>query len=549
MRTPALAIGWAIWCQNRRGLIACAMVLLVMAVAYPFLFSFTRSPAVVIGSTMPLVFVFARVLNSLLVVEEPGSLTSRSPRHRFVFPVRTHTLVFWPMLYGWVIAGLLWLTTAGLIYRSSGFQTPLLLPALVMATLMVWVQALSWLPIPISPLRAVITFVVLAALAGLPVWLAYSDWNSPALITTVLIGCTAIAYPFGVIAVESDRRGEVWRIWPERVGRERDATTSARSSRRRPFRSAGEAQFWYEWRCHGLVLPGFVGLVLFPITLILIHIAFTAGQPLNPIVFLILLTVLILMPVIMAGSMGLGMGLMAPMFGVNSRRSLAFVAIRPMTSGGLVAAKFRMAIASVLITWAVVAVVGTLWMVIAGNALGLAAVARAFFQPFANPKGLALIVLAAVLLPALTWKLLTGGFACSLSGRRWIGDSVVLVYLPIIVGLNAAGFWLVNHPEELPRLFSILPYVVVCAAIPKGTFAIVTFRSALHRGLITWSTVGRVLGIWLAQSACGFACVLLGPTTSPLAISTPIILLSILAFVPLCRFALAPLAFDWNRHR
>ena len=53
MRTPALAIGWAIWCQNRRVLAACAVALLVMAVAYPFLFSFTRSPAVVFTSTVP----------------------------------------------------------------------------------------------------------------------------------------------------------------------------------------------------------------------------------------------------------------------------------------------------------------------------------------------------------------------------------------------------------------------------------------------------------------------------------------------------------------
>ena len=47
-----------------------------MAIAYPFLFSFTRSPAVVIASTMPLIAVFAFVLNSLLVVDEPGSLSS-----------------------------------------------------------------------------------------------------------------------------------------------------------------------------------------------------------------------------------------------------------------------------------------------------------------------------------------------------------------------------------------------------------------------------------------------------------------------------------------
>jgi len=573
MRTPAHAIGWAIWYQNRRGLVACAVALLVMAVSYPFLFSITRSPAVVITSTVPLVFVFAYVLNSLLVVEDPGSLSSSSPRHRFVFPVRTRTLVFWPMLYGWMVAGLLWLATAGLIYRLSGFQTPLLLPALGMATLMVWVQTISWLPFPNSWLRDMMTIVVLGALAVLPVWLTYSCLNSPALVAALLMGYIAMAYPLGLIAIETDRRGEVWRVWPASLGREGSTTSSAQSSRRRPFRSAGEAQFWYEWRCHGLVMPGIIGLVSLMITLMLIHVAFTARRPVNPIVFPILLTVLALLPVIMAGSGGPGMGRLAPMFRAKSGRFITFVAIRPMTSGGVVAAKFRMAIASVLLTCAVVAVVGTLWMVIACNALGLAAVARAFFQPYANPKGLAVIVLGFVLLPALTWKQATGGFACSLSGRRWIADSVVLAYLPVIVGLVAAGLWLVNNPEYLPRVFSILPYLVVGAAILKGAVAILTFWAALRRGLITWSTVGSVLVIWLALSACAFACGLLVlptggvPISKPILllslhlvdvtplqlggvpISKPILLLSILAFMPLSRFALSTLALDWNRHR
>ena len=241
MRTPALAIGWAIWCQHRRYLIACAVALLVMALAYPFLFSITRSPAVVIGSTIPFVVIYALVLNSLLVVEDPGSLTSSSPRHRFVFPVRTHTLVFWPMFYGWVVGGLLWLATAGLIYRPSGFQTPLLLPALGIATLMVWIQAISWLPFPNSWLRDLMTVGVLGALAALPFWLAYSEVTSPALVAALLVGYSAIAYPLGLIAVESDRRGEVWRVWPVSLGREGRTASSAsvRSAATVPFRGGG----------------------------------------------------------------------------------------------------------------------------------------------------------------------------------------------------------------------------------------------------------------------------------------------------------------------
>jgi hypothetical protein len=443
----------------------------------------------------------------------------------------------------------LWLATAGLIYRPSGFQTPLLLPALGMAALMAWIQAVSWLPLPNSWLRDTATIAILGALAALPLWLAYSELTSPTVVAVLLVGYSALAYPLGLMAVESDRRGEVWQIWPASIRRKGNASTSMLGARRRPFRSAGEAQFWYEWTCHGLALPGAVGLVLLTIMAMLIHIALMAHRPSNPILFPILLTVLILLPVVMAGSSGPGIGRMAPMFSVKSRRFLTFAAIRPMTSGGLVSAKFRMAIATVLLTWILVVVIGALLMVTAGNALGFAAAARAFFRTNANSRGFAVLVLGAVLLPALTWKQLTGGFASALSGRRWIADGVVFAYLPILGGLVAAGAWLVNHPEDLPRVFAILPYVVVSVTVLKGVVAISIFRLALHRGLITWSTVGSVLVIWLALFACGFACVLLMPSTSSLAISTPIKILSILAFMPLSRFALATVAFDWNRHR
>ena len=90
---------------------------------------------------------------------------------------------------------------------------------------------------------------------------------------------------------------------------------------------------------------------------------------------------------------------------------------------------------------------------------------------------------------------------------------------------------------------------MVCAAILKGAVAIVTFWAALRGGLIAWSTVGGVLVIWLALWACAFACVLLVSSTTPPAVLKPIMLLGILAFMPLSRFAVATLALDWNRHR
>ena len=253
------------------------------------------------------------------------------------------------MFYSWVVAALLWLATAGLIYRPSGFQTPLLLPALGMAALMAWIQAVAWLPLPQSWLRDTVTIIILGAVAAVPLWLEYAELTSPTLVAVLLAGFSALAYPLALTAVATDRRGEVWRVWPARLGRDGGATTATLSARLRPFRSADDAQFWYEWKCHGLVLPGTVGLVLLMIMFVIMHPLVRAPRPFNPIVVPILVIVWIIMPIVMASSAGPGIGRLAPMFRVKSGRFLTFVAIRPMTSGRLVAAKYRMAIVSVLL--------------------------------------------------------------------------------------------------------------------------------------------------------------------------------------------------------
>ena len=57
------------------------------------------------------------------------------------------------------------------------------------------------------------------------------------------------------------------------------------------------------------------------------------------------------MPVIIASSVAAAVGGLAP-FWAWRRGDLPIVMTRPMTSGGVVAAKFGMAAASVLLAWA-----------------------------------------------------------------------------------------------------------------------------------------------------------------------------------------------------
>ena len=58
------------------------------------------------------------------------------------------------------------------------------------------------------------------------------------------------------------------------------------------------------------------------------------------------------MPVIIASSVGAAVARLAP-FWAWRRRDIPVMMTRPMTSGGLVAAKFGMAAVSVLLAWAV----------------------------------------------------------------------------------------------------------------------------------------------------------------------------------------------------
>ena len=476
------------------------------------------------------------LLNSLLVVEEPGSLSSRSPRHRFVLPVRTHTLVFWPMLYGWIVAGTLWLVTAGLIYRSSGFQTPLLLPALGLAadgldSGFFVVADPQHLAAGCDDYRGTRGYGRLARLAGL----FGLDFN---------LDCRHRAASFTAR----------WLIrWGSSPSRVTVGANSGRSGQQGPAAKETPPRS----RCP---LGGDLSVPRGGPILVRVEMprACTAGHRRSAFIpayvsrhqcVIRVRTSSECDPLPVHSDVLDTLSCLLRRFGGPWYRSDGTDVWGQLTSIPRVRSnqanderrtgrrKVSNRVCECLANLGVAASMAMLWVVLAGNVLGLVTLLRALFQPYANSKGLALIVLGVVLLPALTWKQLTGGFACILSGRLWIANGVGLAYLPVSVGLIAAGLFFVNHPEDLPRLFAVLPYLVVCVAILKGTVAIVTFRLALHRGLITWTTVGRVLLIWLALSACGFACVLLVSSTNPLAISTPIILLSILAFMPLSRFA------------
>ena len=167
MHSPAFAIAWQLWTRHRSGIVIALVTLAAMLAASPLLPLVAR----MIATSIVLALVIAYFMNILLFTDSVGNLQSTYPRRMFALPVPTRTLVGWPMLYGGGVVALLWTTGACLIYRPSGFRTPVFIPALGLATVLVWIQAFAWSPIKNPVLKMVVTLCLLPLLFALPVWM------------------------------------------------------------------------------------------------------------------------------------------------------------------------------------------------------------------------------------------------------------------------------------------------------------------------------------------------------------------------------------------
>lgn len=541
--SPALAIALQLWFRHRGGFLAVAVTVLAMAVACPPLFAHTQSPAVLVASILPLLGVFGYIMNALLFAEEVGNLSSGYPRRMYPLPVPTRTLVAWPMLYGSAAAAALWLATAGLVYRPSGFRVPLLLPALGLAAAMAWFQALSWSPLGQPWLKVAATGALMPALTGLALWLVAVVEAPFAAIVALLAGYLAAAYTLARAAVACDRRGDTWHLPLGRLRLAAASLATRQEGRRRPFRSPAEAQLWSEWRCHGMLLPAFVaGILLAPLVMGLFVDTMT-----DQISSLGSLAATSCIPMLVAGSVGLNLARMGPIWD-KAGASIAFAATRPMTSGGLVAAKFRMAARSTLLSLALVAAATAALLAVAGDAHTLMGSGRSFLARHPGWEAAAILAAAAVTLPALTWRQLTDSLVPGLTGRPWITTLAGFGFVTKLLGLIGGWLWTQAHPEHLSRSLAALPGLVVAALALKGSLVTWAFRTALRRGLIDGADLRRLLAGWLVLVACavGLGALLLPPG---LPVPRPVALLGLATMVPLARFALAPLALDWDRHR
>ena len=264
MNSPAIGMAYVLWLKARWVLGGMLIYIGGMAIAIQ-LQVLADAQDQVICSSLLLTFGMAILLNVLIFSPtDLGAKGSAYPAHMLVLPLRTRALVGWPMLYGVVSQVVLWELLAGLVLIPGGFHAPLVWPAIILAAVTVWVQALAWSPFPSPYVRVPILVLAIVPIVALWIWVGYNN-GSTVVFASAIAGTLVlmlVAYGVGLLGLSRTRAGNEWDLF-RYLAECRTMLLQNRAAGpikiRRPFRSANAAQLWYERRRNALFMPAMLG--------------------------------------------------------------------------------------------------------------------------------------------------------------------------------------------------------------------------------------------------------------------------------------------------
>jgi hypothetical protein len=543
MRSPAAAIAWEFRQRHRWGLIALAGYLLALATikliapGWTFNMDSAERFGVVVMGPLTATFLYVLTVFSFGLSGDVAGRPSMYPDRLFTLPVSTAALTGWPMLYGAGAMAILWLATRFLAVWPSGFDIPVIWPALTAVTLLAWTQALMWMPYGVRGLRVILAVLWLSTIDSI-VLLALHYHASEAVMIAIMAPLFPLAYVAARSAVARARRGDV-PDWQGRFAR-RVRTRAVPAKRRTDFASPRSAQAWFEWRRHGWTLPGWIAILL-PFELALLRVAGSS----EALVFLILFGVLITPP-FMAAFTAAAVARSNP--SVRDSYGLApFIATRPLTSATLIAAKLKAMIWSTVASWALVLVAipiglswsGT-WPVFAGKIHDATA-----FMGALRTAVLVLLILGLCI--AATWKQLVQALFIGLTGRERLIKGAVVVAVAVFCCLGPLGFWIFDNTSVQRVIWGALPLILAVLAGAKMLAATWVATRLWHRRVLSDRTLVAGAAYWCLAVLALYG-MLAWFLSTPFFPRYVLMLLAIL-FVPLARLAAAPLALAWNRHR
>jgi hypothetical protein len=476
------------------------------------------------------------------------------PARLFTLPVSTGILITAPVIFGVGVVLTVYAIWASVVLPTTGRHLPLAWPCAYLASGMVCYQSILWL---LARFR--IARLLVLGIGGTifsTSWILFRedfeqdvttglvpDGLSPrAVLYLVLTALTTVALIAAFWAVESDRRGgsREWQGWRKLI----ETAMDWMPGRIWRFQSAGQAQFWYEWRRHGLVFPlGTAGVLL----VIMLPAAFWGPLPEGWTV--LCLQGILFTPLLLAFTLGKGFG-KADMWSKSLALPL-FLATRPLKNTEYIAAKMKAAALAVISAWAVVMILTPLW-------LGLCCETRMVDQMLLHAASIypgigfygAIAVFAGVGV-VITWRFLIGGLYLGLTGKYWMlslsGVGVFVVFFGSIFLLAALSSNPAVMVKNMPGSPAVWLWILTTFLVLKVATAFLFAVSALRRGLVTFRAVLRYFALWFVitmalASAAWYSAIEDGTLRSVL------ICLAFLV-VPLLRVSCAPIALAWGQRR
>jgi hypothetical protein len=545
MPSPTAALLWGIWRRNR-----IAVAVIVAATGAGRLLDYAEGPTDDPSSLIALLWMVA-FLSTFGVFSYTESTGTRGigsfPRRLFTLPVSSLRLVALPVLTGIASVELLYLLWLGPLSRGGSASTPFV--AVLLGASMVFFQAVFWMLERLGPLRLMIAGAVSVLVYGvglLPSWPPGPPppWRSEATVGTIVAALAVVVFLLAwrhIIRLRCGGGGRsAYRLEPLVV-----SAAGVLPRHRTPFASPAAAQFWFEWRCSGLVLPLLVGGVL--VAVIAPFSWFSRGDASGS---LRLLLGTLATPIMLA--IPVGMAFARPTFWSEDLSVPAFVAIRPLTEEQIVAIKMKVAAASVAISWLLVVCFVGVWFFLWANVGAVSQLAIQWWAFHEHSRvsvygTLALIVVAGVV---LTWRFLVSRLWSGLSGSRplfmaSVMSAVVVVIAGMVFGGDRLPGWVLDDPARMAGVVWLLSLAVVA----KCWLAAYSWRRVSARHL------RQYLLVWGVAIACLLTLTMLlgGVVRIYVAVDTHrfqgfMMLVALLA-VPLGRVGLAPSSLARNRHR
>ena len=552
MRSPLAGLTWEIWQRGRRS--ACLALGCLSLCALVNLASPERLRASEAGQAL-----FTPLYGLLMVVSfllwfgifnytEFNSTKEWNgfPYRLFALPLRTWQLVALPMGLGVVSVELLFIAWVKLVLTRENIVMPEWF-AMLLGAYMLFYQAALW---GLAGFR--ITRILVLGFGGassigvacLPMFANSipSPWLSEKRLGAIVVGLALVAFGTAWASVARQRcGGGRRRSW---IKTQLERISDAIPRRSKGFASPAAAQFWFEWRRTGLVLPV---CAAFALVVMIAPLAWFNRD--DPRYTMQVLVRVLAMPIVFA--FAIGKGFIKPEFWSPNLSLPAFLAVRPLPAGEFVLSKMRVAALSVAMTWVLVIAFFSLWLPFCADITQLK---RHWieFQMFYPHTWHAITLLYFAGFVVLTWRCMVGGLWVGLSGKSsyYIGALCLQVIVPTVL-LIVGAIWsdtidseIRDHPDRVNSLvLSLIGWILALAVVAKGWFAVFSWTK------ITPRRTQQYLLLWTGATLCFVALGILSRPPLDVYRLEHLYVLAALLLFPLARLGLAPSSFARNRHR